>query len=345
MKRKIITIILIVLIFVSNIFTFTFSIINSRKLIELRNLWIETAMNTFHHKWLATSIFPQDIIDEVMNKKVEMVDSSATNTNKVEDTIKKEMKSEIFSLYENKSRDELDFAGNPVYIVDNKQQIAISNIYGESYVGKIAIIEEPSRVFIGHTSKKDVVGNNILTYLGRYNAILGVNASGFADYDGVGDGGEIMGLSYSEGESWGTYIDTYNTIALDKDNKLIIGNISDWSNIRDGCQFNPALILNGEKQVEGSAGWGISPRTAIGQREDGAILILTIDGRKPGYSLGATMEDCANELLKYDVVNAAACDGGSSTIMGYNGEIITRCSSPQDGGRYLPNAILVKKIA
>ena len=128
MKRKIITIILIVLIFVSNIFTFTFSIINSGKLIELRNLWIETAMNTFHHKWLATSIFPQDIIDEVMNKKVEMVDSSATNTNKVEDTIKKEMKSEIFSLYENKSRDELDFAGNPVYIVRYRYSFQISAV-------------------------------------------------------------------------------------------------------------------------------------------------------------------------------------------------------------------------
>lgn len=340
MKLKVMKVLgALILVIISVSVTLGLSVIYSDSLLSIRNIWIETAMSTFHHKWLATSIFSDDVINEVMSAKAEttqLADEEAYTDN--------EFSSDIFGLYKDKRENDKDFAGNSIYTVDAEQEIAIVNICGDNYVGKLAIIEDPLRVFIAHTAKKNIVGNNILTFLENNNAVLGVNASGFADYDGVGDGGEIMGRSLSEGtDTWGSYEDTYNTIAFDNNNRLVIGTISDWSGFRDACQFNPALIINGEKQVEGSAGWGISPRTAIGQRSDGAVIILTIDGRKPGYSIGSTMEDCANELLKYDVITAAACDGGSSSIMAYDGEIITRCSSPQQGGRYLPNAFLVKR--
>lgn len=44
-------------------------------------------------------------------------------------------------------------------------------------------------------------------------------------------------------------------------------------------QFSPVLIADGVKQVSGSAGYGLQPRTAIGQRADGVIALLVIDGR------------------------------------------------------------------
>ena len=105
------------------------------------------------------------------------------------------------------------------------------------------------------------------------------------------------------------------------------------------------MIINGKQNVEGTAGWGLQPRTAIGQREDGTVIIMVIDGRQPTHSVGATMNDLVYEFQKYDVINAAACDGGSSSIMGYDGNIITKCSSPQVGGRYLPNAFIVKRVS
>lgn len=341
--KKVLRIVISVLVILTCIGgTLCLSIIHSGELVELRNMWIETAMNTFHHKWLATTLFPEDVINEVMGNKAETVKSTPSPTSTPEP---QKSKSIIFNDYIGLSKGDVDFTGNSVYEVNMEQEIAIMDVSGQDYKGKIAVIEDPSRVCVAHTSQKGVIGNNILTFLSRNNAILAVNASGFADYNGVGDGGEIVGASCASGEIWGTYTEDYNTIAFDYDNKLQIGVFGYWkeNNIRDAVQFNPALILNGEKQVEGSAGWGISPRTAIGQRSDGAVVILTIDGRKPGYSIGATMEQCADEMLKYGVVNAAACDGGSSTIMGYKGQIITRCSSPQEGGRYLPNAFIVKK--
>lgn len=221
----------------------------------------------------------------------------------------------------------------------------VSEVVGKTFKGKIALIDDPKRVFIGTTDKKGVSGRTILDLLKMHDAILGVNASGFNDPNGKGSGGTIVGLTYSNGEKWGQYTNAYGTVAFDKDDRLIVGGIKDWDayNIRDGAQFSPALIKNGEKIIKGSAGWGLQPRTVIGQREDGVVMFLVIDGRQPGHSIGATMEDCANVLLSYGAVTAGACDGGSSSIMGYNGEIITKCSSPSKVGRLLPNAFLVKK--
>lgn len=325
---------------------FIVSVIHSEFLLGLRNIWIETAMSTFHHKWLATAFFSDEVIEEVMNKRVDTLPELSYDLPENDEPETTDLNhSKIFEEYQGLQSGDIDFAGNTIYAVNTDEAIAIVEISSDDYKGKLAIVPDPSRISIEFTSDKEIIGNNILTFVDRFDAVLAVNASGFADYNGVGDGGEIVGRSCSNGILWGDYSSEYNTVGFDHDNRLIVGVFDDWSsyNIRDAFQFNPAILVNGQKTVEGSAGWGLQPRTIIGQREDGAVLILTIDGRRPGYSLGATMEQCADELLKYDVITAAAADGGSSTIMAYNGEIITKCSSPQAGGRYLPNAIIVKK--
>ena len=102
------------------------------------------------------------------------------------------------------------------------------------------------------------------------------------------------------------------------------------------------LVYDGIKAVEGSAGWGISPRSAIGQTKDGQVLLLVVDGRQPGYSIGCTMGDLADIMLRYDAYQACNLDGGSSSIMYYNGRKITKPSSgDKENGRYLPDAFTV----
>ena len=112
-------------------------------------------------------------------------------------------------------------------------------------------------------------------------------------------------------------------------------------NVQYACSFGPTLIVNGEP-VEGSqiSSSGVNPRTAIGQRADGAMLLLVVDGRQIS-SLGATFEDLISIMLEHGAVNAANLDGGSSSVMIYNGEVLNVCASVK-GARPLPTAILVR---
>ena len=86
---------------------------------------------------------------------------------------------------------------------------------------------------------------------------------------------------------------------------------------------------------------GVNPRTAIGQRSDGAILMLVIDGRQV-ISLGATMEDLVDIMLEYGAVNACNLDGGSSSLMWFEGNYVNNCASVI-GIRPVPTTFLVLK--
>ena len=111
--------------------------------------------------------------------------------------------------------------------------------------------------------------------------------------------------------------------------------------MRDVVEFRPALIVNGEKVVSGSSGWGIQPRSCLGQRSDGSVLMLIVDGRQIGYSIGATVGDCADILEKYGAINAANLDGGTSAVMVYKGQELTKPSNGNAPGRFLPNGFII----
>ncbi len=307
-------------------------------IVKWRNIWIETAMTTDQHKWLATWFFPDSLIDEVMSGQVDIKDISVTD------------------IYGNESSDvlgqenlvvgEKDKFGNIVFANDLEENIVILEIKKSNFKAKLVLVDDPSRVFLGVTDYKGSRGEFICDYLEKENAVVGVNASGFNDIGGVSLGGEVTGQCVSNGEYWGTYSAQYTLVGFDKNDRLVVGGIEDWKeyNIRDGFQYKPTLILDGKKVVEDSAGWGLQPRTVIGQCKNGVVLMLVVDGRQVGYSIGATMEDCADILLQYGAVTAGACDGGSSSVIGYDGEVINKpCARDMPTGRYLPNAWLVAR--
>lgn len=306
--------------------------------VKWRNIWIETAMTTDQHKWLATWFFPDSLIKEIMGAQVDIKDISVTD-------IYGNQSSDVLGQ-ENLVVGEKDKFGNTVYANDLEENIVILEIKKSNFTGKLVIVDDPARVFLGVTDYKGSRGEFICDYLEKENAVVGVNASGFNDIGGVSLGGEVTGQCVSAGEYWGSYSSQYTLVGFDDENRLVVGGIENWEeyNIRDGFQYRPTLILNGEKVVEDSAGWGLQPRTVIGQCENGVVLMLVVDGRQVGYSIGATMEDCADILLQYGAVTAGACDGGSSSVIGYDGEVINKPSARNmPTGRYLPNAWLVAR--
>ena len=111
--------------------------------------------------------------------------------------------------------------------------------------------------------------------------------------------------------------------------------------IRDGTGYGPVLVANGESVDPDKLVSGLNPRTAIGQRSDGAILLLVIDGRQPN-SLGATYLDEAEIMLRFGAVNACNLDGGSSSLLWFRGEYINNNASVI-GIRPIPTSFVVLK--
>ena len=169
----------------------------------------------------------------------------------------------------------------------------------------------------------------------------------FNDPQGNGNGGHPQGILISGGKILfkDSGVSSYDIIGLNKSNVLVLGHYTltqiKQMGIRDAVTFNPFLVVNGKPAItHGDGGWGIAPRTAIGQTRDGTILMLVIDGRQVG-SLGATLKDVQDIMLKYGAYNVANLDGGASTVLYYDNQIVNHPSS-RYGERHAPSFFIVK---
>ena len=172
--------------------------------------------------------------------------------------------------------------------------------------------------------------------------MLAINGSGFLDEGGLSNGSTVVGSFVMNGVDYGTPDYNYLFFGMQRDNRLHIQwGVSETEKYRWAFQFSPALIINGKIVVEGSYGWGLQPRSAIGQTKNGDFLMLIVDGRQVGYSIGCLVEDSAKILKKHRAFQAVNMDGGSSSIMAYQGKIITKNSSKSELGREIPNSLVV----
>lgn len=233
--------------------------------------------------------------------------------------------------------------------VEDDDGIEIFDVKGATFYGKIMVVEDPMRVFVGIPKDGfgyDKSGMTVHAMIEHYGAVGGTNAGGFYDPNGNGTGGVPDGIVIYEGELlWGNRNSYYSLAGIDKDGLLHVGRITAQAALDRGVQYaasyGPALIINGTPQNEKRAlGGGLNPRTAIGQREDGAILLLVVNGRSVD-SLGATLDDLVEVFLEYGAVNATNLDGGSSSLMIYEGENVTH-SAYVYGERVVSTSILVK---
>ena len=108
----------------------------------------------------------------------------------------------------------------------------------------------------------------------------------------------------------------------------------DWSVVSDAIGGGPVLVRDGAPVYRSNEAFTTSqlaprgPRTAVGQRADGGIVLLTTDGRQPGFSVGMTNFELAQALVRYGAVRGMALDGGGSSTMAFEGAVL---NSPSDG--------------
>lgn len=226
----------------------------------------------------------------------------------------------------------------------------LEKIQSARYVGYILEIPDPRRIQVGTAANIQEKGDTTSNIAKMNNAVAAINGGGFHDPNGTGTGRLPYGFILHDGE----YVigkdvgpdEDVDFVGFSKSGNLIAGNydktqLSDMKAM-EGITFGPPLIVDGKKMItEGDGGWGVGPRTAIGQKKDGTVLFLVVDGRQPGYSLGATLRDVQDILYEQGCYIAANLDGGSSSTLFYNGSVVNK---PADllGERMIPTTFIVK---
>ncbi len=231
--------------------------------------------------------------------------------------------------------------------VKHTGEIELFDVESSNFKGKMLLVEDPTRIKVGYSNQMPRAGETTSSIAKRNGAIAAINGGGFIDTKWAGTGGAPLGYLISNGKYISGQIKDKDkkrdTIAFTEDGMLIVGKHSENDlnkyKVKEAISFGPPLIVNGKPTVKGDGGWGISPRTVIGQKEDGSVLLLVIDGRSL-KSFGATLEEVQNIMLKHGAVNAANLDGGSSATMYYGGKVI---NTPSDalGERSVPSVFMV----
>ena len=260
-------------------------------------------------------------------------------------------------------------AGSSDEWADYPDGIRIERVAGDTYNAHVMIVRDPSTVYMGTSTEhySTAIPGKRITEMMEANpdAVAAVNAGAFFD-NGSSDstvGSYPLGLVVASGKTvWesGQQPGLQGFAGFNEDNILVVSkkNLSkkeaEELKIRDGCCFGPVLLMDGEVNLEAyNNNSGFNPRTAIGQRADGAVIFVCIDGRQVA-SPGGTYADIINIMVEFGAVNACNMDGGSSSVMMYRDErglfgeagattMINNYSLLQSQPRRMPNFWMVRK--
>lgn len=305
-----------------------------------RDWLITTAMTTLSHQWMATIFYSDATIEEVLNNNTVIETGENTNTEEVEivaviDKVEYENEYEEAIL----TKDE----GNDLY--------KVIEISGKGYTGHLVAIYDPSKISVCSTKYLGTKGQYLVDMAKENNAVVAINGGGFVDPNYNSLGGVPQGIVIKNGKiiSNRSYKKTGGIIGFTDENKLILGKMTAKEalkkGVRDAVTFGPFLIVNGKPSfIKGNGGWGTAPRSAIGQRKDGIVLFLVIDGRMIGRP-GADMVDLTEIMQNYGAYNAANLDGGTSCGLVVDGKLI---NDPINGSgkhktRWIATGFIVKE--
>ena len=276
---------------------------------NFRSWFISTSMSTMSHQYICKWFYSDEEIANVLSKNYIIEINEETDTSLI-DMEKEEYKNE----YEKQ-------------ILDRKkgQDYKIIKLEVNGQRAYLAAIYDPSKVKVAVSSNVGRTGQYATKMASDNKAILAVNGGGFANAPGDTTGGRPTGVTISNGKvitdnTYSSDAQSGGLIGMTTDNKLVLiknatASKAKQMNVRDGVSWGPFLIVNGKKSfIKGNGGWGYAARTAIGQRQDGIILLLVVDSNST-RTKGASMTDLAEIMSNYGAVNAANLDGGTSSVM------------------------------
>ncbi len=312
-----------------------------------KNLFTTTILETGAFKWTARLLMTEEEINEVLQSNVL-------------ESLDVEIDSSLITVAANSGESEQSGEGAEEEFDING--ITVERISGRTFEATMMIINDPSRITL-QTNAPDWEITDLDDLVEKADAIGGVNG-GIYDQNAI----KPYYLAVSRGEvvfCESAYKDLY-IIGFDEDNILriiptgdihasMVEKLVEENHIRDATVFTESfdptvshfvqLVINGVPRETNGFGSGCNPRTAIGQRADGAVLLLVTDGRGANGHLGATAKDLVDIMVEYGAVNAANLDGGGSSAMYFDGEyLMTSTTLYYPNSSYkIPTAFVIEK--
>lgn len=299
----------------------------------VRNFYVTTAMKTKDHKYFAKIFYSDKTIEDILNSNyfIEIKEDVKLDDIVIDTSPKANYKNEYDK--EILTRD----SGNEDYKIINLK-VGISK-------GYLIAMYKPEKVTLIRAKNFNIgrYGEQVTAMCTRYNASVCINGGGFEDPTGTGSD-RPLGYVIENGKIvWpasGWDSKTGNIIGFNEEGKLLLlsdstGTEALENGMVSGLEFGPFLIVNGKPiEIVGDP-WGKSPRVAIGQRKDGVVLFLVIDGEN--YIDGASLQDVVDVFMKYGAYNAANLDGGHSSSLAINGKLYNNppAIAKRQGGRYV----------
>lgn len=227
---------------------------------------------------------------------------------------------------------------------ETQPDIEIKEVSGATFTGTMMIVKDPARISLATIYPWRENGVSLDVLVEENDAVAGINGGLYNSYNNTG--GSPYGVVVSNGEiQYNRPQDYVGLMLIGFTNEDILQIIDlagmmpadverlvEERGIRDAVTFQEEasdvnnhfvqLIINNEPREMNGLGSGLNPRTAIGQRADGTVLLFVTDGRGKSGHLGASSGDLVSVMQEFGAVNAANLDGGSSSCMYYNGEYL-----------------------
>ena len=268
---------------------------------SVKSLIIGSSINSLRHQYIARCFFSEKTIRDIMEKN---------KVCEVEDT----------------DLDIVEFEN----IKDDANVVEFLEISRLRLKGNVVLVYNPLSVKVGYSKYLPGCGEKTSEISKRNNALAAINGGGFRNCQS--ENLKPMGVIIHDKKvlynELGDDDIKQDVVGFTEDGMLIVGkhsvNYLKSINIKEAVTFGPPLIVNGKRvPIKGDGGWGVAPRTAIGQREDGTVILMTLRGRSL-KRVGATIKDVQDEMINYGAINAVNLDGGNSSTMCYNGNIVNK---------------------
>ncbi|HEY5524355.1 MAG TPA: phosphodiester glycosidase family protein [Clostridium sp.] len=288
---------------------------------QAKKTYVGSAMKTMSNQWLATTFLSDEKIAEIIGSNKSSGDVETQDSSLIEIPKAKDETIENYVLNDN-----------------------------PKFTGHVLVIYDPTRVKVGVTSKLGKEGETVTAIAERYDAVAAINGGYFTDNPGAQEwtqnGGTPVGYLMSEGKELCNEVGNDSTpiVAITQDGKMLVGDRTvaqlKKDNVTEAMTYIATLVRNG-KAVTDLPNEGTSPRTMIGQRSNGAIVFVVLDSKLPGGRIAATLEEAQQVMINLDCLTAVNLDGGKSTTMYLNGEVINNPSNAL-GERTIASGFIVK---